>query len=82
LHEKTPDMANVSTPQTAKDILDKAGLKDGALRKANPAARVAKPCQHQSPNIWPCGLQMGAPIRFEYWRLAVRRRGLLVAIKH
>ena len=53
LHEKTPDMANVSTPQTAEDVLDKAGLKDRDFRQANPVARVAKPSQHQSPNIWP-----------------------------
>ena len=62
--------------------MDKAGLADGDFRQSNPAARMAEPCQHQSPNIWPARLQMGAPIRFEYWRLAFRRRGLLVAIKH
>ena len=74
-------MANVSTSQTVEDILDKAGLADGDFCQSSPAARMAEPCQHQSPNIWPYGLQMGAPIRLEYWRLAFRRRSLLVAIK-
>src|ERR1700724_3862100 len=75
-------MANVSASQTMEDVLDKAGLADGEFRQSNPAARMAEPCQNQSPNIGPCGLQMGAPIRFEYWRMAFRRCSLLVAIKY
>src|SRR5580704_1607942 len=74
-------MANLSASQTMEDGLDKASLSNG-VRQSNPAARMAEPCQHQSPNIWPHRLQTGTPIRFEYWRLAFRRRDLLVAIKH
>ena len=55
-------MADVSTPEIAEDVLDKAGLADGDFRQSNPAARMAEPCQHQSSHIWPHRLQMGAPI--------------------